>query len=29
METKGGMLDPDLVDLFVNAKVYEATVSAP
>jgi HD-GYP domain-containing protein (c-di-GMP phosphodiesterase class II) len=29
METKGGMLDPDLVQLFVDAKVYEATVSAP
>jgi HD-GYP domain-containing protein (c-di-GMP phosphodiesterase class II) len=27
METKGGMIDPDLVELFVNAKVYEATVS--
>ena len=29
METKGGMLDPDLVNLFVDAKVYEATVLAP
>ncbi len=25
METKGGMIDADLVELFVSAKVYEAT----